>query len=146
MKKLNIEEKKRELYEEEREKHSKVKALQEKEFYLTEKFEEFDRRKKDIEESSRKLEKEQRDTIIALKRLDDDIKLLEEKNRLFEKEKETIVRKYQEIETERAIMNSDKLKIEQDKAELRLRIQSLDVNITLLTIDVESQVCIKYHK
>jgi hypothetical protein len=127
LKKANLEERKKQMLEEEKEIKGRIKILQEKEYYLKEKFEEFERMRNDNEEMAKKTERDRRELTLAAKRLQDSILNLEEKNKIFESEREEIVRKYQELESERSILNTEKIKIEQSKAELRLRLQSVDM-------------------
>lgn len=127
LKKSNLEERKKQMLEEEKEIKGRIKILQEKEYYLKEKFEEFERMRSENEEMAKKTERDRRELTLAAKRLQESILNLEEKNKIFESEREEIVRKYQELESERSIMNTEKIKIEQNKAELRLRLQSVDM-------------------
>ncbi len=139
-KKANLEERKKQFYEEEKEIKSRVQILQEKEFYLREKFDEFEFTKQNLENDTKKIEKDKKDLYIAAKRLEESIISFEEKSNIFQKERDEVVRKYQEIETERNMMSQEKIKIEQSKAELRLRLQSLDMlRIKYVSAGLEQQ-------
>lgn len=76
---------------------------------------------------SKRTERDRRDLMTAAKRIEEDIRIIDEKNRIFEAEKEEIVKRYNEVENEKTLINSEKLKIEQARTELRLRLQSVDV-------------------
>lgn len=127
IKKFSFEERKNKYYEEEKEIKSRIKILQEKEYFLKEKFEEFERIRTDIYDEGKKLEKDRTELINAARRIEEGINQLDENKRLFEHEKSDFLRKFHECENEKAHLQKEKIKIEQIKAELNLRIQSIDL-------------------
>lgn len=126
-KKYELENMKEKYYSEEKEIQSRIAIMQEKELYLTEKFEEFDKIRLSQAEKEEKIEKDRKELIIAARRIEDSIKALDEKGRLLEKEKNVLMKQYNEIESEKMNNNSEKIIIEQEKSEIRLRLQSIDM-------------------
>jgi uncharacterized protein (DUF3084 family) len=94
---------------------------------MKEKFDEFEKIKKEIIDEQRKLESDKKELLSSVSKFKEQFKNYEEKSFILEKDKEQIYKKYQDLESERALISNEKLKIEQSKTELRLRMQSMDV-------------------
>lgn len=105
----------------------KVKMLNDKEYYLNEKAEKNDVIHAELKHLNEKLEREKRDITLALKSLESKMRKFEENNRILENERENLIKKHNDLETEKIIVNSEKVKIEQQYADIRLRTQNLDV-------------------
>ena len=105
----------------------RIKTLQEKEYYLKEKFEQYEAYRKDLSELKKAIELDKKGLLTAAKRLEEDVRLVEIKNSTIEKEKEIIIRKFQEYENDRSILNNERVKLEQLKSELKLRMQTVDL-------------------
>ena len=78
-------------------------------------------------DEQRKIDNDKKDLLMNVAKFKEQLKSYEDKTIIIEKEKEQIYKKYQDLESERALISSEKLKIEQSKTELRLRMQSMDV-------------------
>ena len=78
-------------------------------------------------DEQRKLESDKKELLSSVSKFKEQFKNYEEKSFILEKDKEQIYKKYQDLESERALISNEKLKIEQSKTELRLRMQSMDV-------------------
>ena len=128
IKQLNLEDKKKSYYIEEKEMKKRIKILQEKEYFLKDKYEEYGKYKKEIIELKKAVDVDKKSLLSAAKRLEHDVKIVEVKNHTLEKEKEIIIRKFQEYESERSALNNERIRIEQMKSELKLRMQSIDVS------------------
>ncbi len=113
--------------EEEREINARRKVLQEQDYYIKEKFEDLDKLKNEVLNEQKKVENDKKEVLASVTKFKEQLKNFEEKNFILDKEKEQIYKKYQELESERAFISNEKLKIEQNKTELRLRMQSMDV-------------------
>ena len=111
--------------------------MQEKDFYIKEKFEEFDKLKKEVVDEQRKLESDKKDLLTTVAKFKKQLKNYEEKSLILEKDKEQIYKKFQDLESERALISTDKVKIEQGRTELRLRMQSMDVK-KLFTLGIKN--------
>ena len=72
------------------------------------------------------LSEKENDLALAAKRIEDEINALERRETELQLERENIERLYQEIENEKIIINSEKMKIEQDKTDMKLRLQTVD--------------------
>lgn len=94
---------------------------------MKEKFDDFEKIKKEIIDEQRKLESDKKELLSSVSKFKEQFKNYEEKSFILEKDKEQIYKKYQDLESERALISNEKLKIEQSKTELRLRMQSMDV-------------------
>lgn len=101
--------------------------MQEKEYYLNDKFDEFEKTKQMILEEKQKIEKGNKDLMIAARRLDESVKAVDEKNVKLEREKEELMKQFNDLETEKMNINSEKLKIAQEKSDIKLRLQSIDM-------------------
>jgi hypothetical protein len=128
LKKAGLDEKKKSFVDEEREINSRRKVLQEQDYYIKEKFEDLDKLKKEVINEQRKVENDKKEVLASVTKFKEQLKNFEEKSLILDKEKEQIYKKYQELESERAFISNEKLKIEQNKTELRLRMQSMDVS------------------
>jgi len=126
LKRGNMEDMKKKFHEEEREMNARRKVLQEQDFYLKEKFEEFEKLKREIAGDQARLEGDKKELLVNVAKFKEQLKSYEEKSLILEKEKEQIFKRYQDLESERVFISNEKLKIEQGKTELRLRMQSMD--------------------
>lgn len=104
-----------------------MKIIQEKEYYLKDRYEEYEKIKRDIVDAKKVIDTDKRSLLLAAKRLEEDVKMVHAKNSVIDREKEQIMRRFQEYENDRALLNNEKIKIEQAKSELKLRMQSMDL-------------------
>lgn len=65
----------------------------------------------------------------AAKKLEEDVKLIHSKSIMLDKEKVNIIKKFQEFENEKAVFNNERINLEHLKNELKLRMQSIEVNL-----------------
>ena len=106
---------------------NKSKSLSDKDYYLNVKTEKFESTYMELKSMSERLEREKKDLALGINSLEAKMKKLEENSRILENERENLIKKHNEIETEKIIINTEKVKIEQQYADIRLRTQNLDV-------------------
>lgn len=121
-----MEEKKRKYLAEEQEIQNRIKVLQEKEFYLRDKFEEFDRLSKDIKQREMLVAKEKYEVTQAAKRLERNLAIFEENSRALENEKEQLNLICRDMEAKQSEYQREELNLEQQKAEFKMRMTSVD--------------------
>ena len=124
--KVNIEERKKKLVQDEEKFKEKLTILQQKEFYVTEHADYFNKMDSQFKQKQIELSEKENDLALAAKRIEDEINALERRETELQIERENIERLYQEIENEKIIINSEKMKIEQDKTDMKLRLQTVD--------------------
>lgn len=124
--KVNLEERKKKLVQDEEKFKEKLNVLHQKEFYVTEHVDYFNKMDSQFKQKQIELTEKENDLALAAKRIEDEINALERRETELQIERENIERIYQEIENEKIIINSEKMKIEQDKADIKLRLQTVD--------------------
>lgn len=130
-KQKNLEEKRKEILAMDVEIKNKTKLLNDKEFYLEEKAERNEATHAELKGLNDRLEREKREIQLAIRSIEAKTKKYEENSRLLENERENLIKRHNELETEKVIINSEKIKIEQQYADLRLRAQNIDVSNVL---------------
>ncbi len=120
---------------------NKVKILNDREYYINEKGEKNDTMHQELLNFSERVEREKRDIMLNAKSLEAKMKKCDDNNRILENERENLIKKHNELETEKMIINSEKIKIEQQLADIRLRTQNLDVTLLFLMLDAKDKVC-----
>ena len=123
----DLEEKKKLYYEEEKEAQNRVKMLQEKEFYLKNKFEEFEIIHKEVRQKETMLSKEKYEITQAAKRLERNLAIFEEKSKLLENEKEQLKVIYRDLELKQNDCQRIELNLQQQKQDFKMRITNVDL-------------------
>ena len=125
-----MEENRKRLLDLDSEVKAKVKKANDMEYYVTQKMEEVEASQIELREHNERLEREKRELMLGYRRLEDKLKKNEENSKIIERERENLIKIHNEIETEKVIVNSEKMKIEQQYADIRIRMQSIDVSLS----------------
>lgn len=123
----NLEDKRKALHEEEKKILLLSQSIEEKAKVMSAKYDEIENLRTEWEIKVKKLDEEKIVTANYLQKLKDEIVLLEEKSLSFDRQKDDFLRKFQSFENEKQIINMERIKVEQNKTEMRLRMQSLEV-------------------
>jgi hypothetical protein len=123
----NFEERREKFLEEEKQIKGRVKVLQQKEFYIKEKFDEIEKMKEDCVEKYKSIEKDKKDLVKIGMKLEHENKIIKQKEQALLRKEEEFGRRFHDFDYQRADLNSEKLIIEQSKAELRLRMEAADM-------------------
>jgi len=123
----NLEDKRKTLHEEEKKILLLSQSIEEKAKVMSAKYDEVENLRTEWEIKVKKLDEEKIVTANYLQKLKDEIVLLEEKSLSFDRQKDDFLRKFQNFENEKQIINMERIKVEQNKTEMRLRMQSLEV-------------------
>ena len=124
--KMKLDQKKKEMFEEEKKLKERINVLQQKEFYIAEQIDKFVKIEKQLKEKEHTLTIKENDLALAAKRIEDEILALEKREGDLQLELENLERMYQAIENEKIIVNAEKMKIEQDKTDVKLRMKTVD--------------------
>jgi len=108
---------------------NKSKMIEDRERHLNEKEEKADATFLELKNMRASIERDKRDIALGINSLESKLKKYEENNRILENERENLIKKHNELETDKIILNTEKIKIEQQYADIRLRTQNLDVII-----------------
>ena len=126
-KKMELEQQRNEFLQEESEIRQRLQMIQEKQFYFKEQYEKIEKEKVVLQEKENKIEKDHQDLYIAAKRIDDGIKALDIRKAEIDKERQLVMRHFDDIENEKININQQRMQIDQDKADVKLRLKSIDL-------------------
>ena len=130
-KQKNLDDKRKEQLIFNNELKAKNKSLTDKEYYLNEKSEKNEAMYMELKSMSSALEKDKKELALGINSLEARLRKYDENNRILEQERENLIKTHNELETEKIIVNTEKIKIEQQYADVRLRTQNLDVMLLL---------------
>lgn len=126
VKKMEIEQKKLELLKQNSEINQRYNDLRNKEVYLKDKYEDYQKIKAFVEAKEKQNYQNERDLKLAAARIQDNIIEINKKEDLLEKQKTDLLRKIREAKEQQKKIENDKMNVEHEKTELNLRYQYLN--------------------